>query len=151
MPEFQSAEQILDYAIAQEQNAVDLYTRMADITGGQAAKTMFEGFAAEERGHKAKLERVKAGHRELITREQVQDLKLADYLNDVALGDDPSYQDVLIFAMKQEKLAFRLYTDLADRTDDPELREIFLALAQEEAKHKLRFEVEYDEHVLTEN
>ena len=151
MSEFQTAEQILDYAIAQEQNAVDLYTRMADLTAGGPAKKMFEGFAAEERGHKARLEKIKAGHRELITREQVQDLKLAEYLNDVELGENPSYQDVLIFAMKQEKLAFRLYHDLADRTADPELRELFLALAQEEAKHKLRFEVEYDEHVLTEN
>ena len=28
---------------------------------------------------------------------------------------------------------------------------VMIALAQEEAKHKLRFEVEYDEHCLTEN
>ena len=36
-------------------------------------------------------------------------------------------------------------------TDDGNLRETFLALAQEEAKHKLRFELEYDDYVLKEN
>ncbi len=39
-----------------------------------------------------------------------------------------------------EKAAFRLYTDLAAKTDDPELQKLLLDLAQEEAKHKLRFE-----------
>jgi len=31
------------------------------------------------------------------------------------------------------------------------LKATLLVLAQEEAKHKLRFEIEYDEHYLTEN
>jgi len=31
------------------------------------------------------------------------------------------------------------------------LSEFFSSLAQEEAKHKLRFEIEYDQHILTEN
>jgi rubrerythrin len=40
---------------------------------------------------------------------------------------------------------------LAASTDDEELRNTLLALAHEEANHKLRFEVEYDEYVLVEN
>ena len=35
--------------------------------------------------------------------------------------------------------------------NDAELKSLFLRLAQEEAKHKLHFEIEYDEHILTEN
>jgi rubrerythrin len=53
--------------------------------------------------------------------------------------------------MKKEKAAFRLYSDLAGLADDAQLRNTFLFLAQEEAKHKLRFEIEYDENVLVEN
>jgi rubrerythrin len=53
--------------------------------------------------------------------------------------------------MKEEKAAFRLYTDLAERTPDPAIRQTFLSLAQEEAKHKLRFEIEYDDYILKEN
>jgi rubrerythrin len=62
-----------------------------------------------------------------------------------------TYQNALILAMKKEKAAFQLYTDLASQTDDAEVKQIFEGLAQEEAKHKLRFEVEYDDMILTEN
>ena len=54
-------------------------------------------------------------------------------------------------AMKKEKAAFRLYTDLAASTDDADLKATLLLLAQEEAKHKLRFELEYDEQILKDN
>ena len=53
--------------------------------------------------------------------------------------------------MKKEKAAFRMYSDMAAAVEDDELKRTLLALAQEEAKHKLRFEVEYDECVYQEN
>jgi len=53
--------------------------------------------------------------------------------------------------MKKEKKAFKMYTDLAATTEDAGLQSVFLGLAQEEAKHKLRFEIEYDDYVMTEN
>ena len=61
------------------------------------------------------------------------------------------YQQALILAMNKEKAAFRMYTDLAAAAPEEGLRNTFLALAQEEAKHKLRFEIEYDEEVMSEN
>jgi rubrerythrin len=60
------------------------------------------------------------------------------------------YQSVLTIAMKKEKAAFKLYSQLAAQTVDQEIKEVFLSLAQEEAKHKLRFELEYDEEILRE-
>ena len=62
-----------------------------------------------------------------------------------------SYSDALILAMKREKAAFRLYMDLSDKAADQEMKKLFLSLAIEESKHKLRFELEYDENVLREN
>jgi rubrerythrin len=53
--------------------------------------------------------------------------------------------------MKEEKAAFKLYSDLAARTDDAAAKEVLLMLAQEEAKHKLRFEIEYDDNILKEH
>ncbi len=151
MTHFESVDAVLDHAIALEQAAIDLYTMLAEKSRTDTMKDVFLSFAQEERGHKAKLQAVKSGKRVPGTIRQVQDLRIAEYVNDVVLSDDPSYADVLVFAMKQEKQAFRLYTDLADRTDDPDVKHLFLLLAQEEAKHKLRFEIEYDQHVLTEN
>ena len=79
-------------------------------------------------------------------------LKIGDYLVEVSTSrDDLSYQEALIIAMKEEKAAFKLYSDLAARTDDAGAREVLLMLAQEEAKHKLRFEIEYDDFILREH
>lgn len=151
MTDLNNLNEILDYAIALEQRAVDLYTLIADKAKSEHNRQLFLSFAREEMGHKTKLENVKKGKLEIEVAEKVMDLKIADYANDVELTDNSSYQTILMYAMKQEKQAFRLYTDLADRAEDPQIRDLFLALAQEEARHKLRFEIEYDEQVLREN
>jgi rubrerythrin len=151
MSKFTNTDEILDFAMKNEQDAVDLYTDLATRTDSTAAKTEFLQIANEERGHKAKLEKVKSGRSLLNANSKVQDLKIADYTVEATLGKNPDYQSVLLFVMKQEKAAFRLYSDLAKFTDDADLKQLLLGLAQEEAKHKLKFEIEYDEHVLKEN
>lgn len=151
MTQFMSADEILDFAIKNEQDAVDLYTDLAARTTSAAMKKELEHIAGEERGHKLKLEKVKSGKKLLSADAKIQDLKIADYTVEVALDENPDYQSVLLFAMKQEKAAFKLYTDLAALAPDGGLQEILLGLAQEEAKHKLKFEIEYDDNILAEN
>jgi rubrerythrin len=146
-----TANEILDFAIEREQEAVDFYTDLAQKVKAAAMRDVFVQFAKEERGHKAKLEGVKIGKKLLGGSGAVLDLKIADYLVAEEPGPDLDYQGALILAMKKEKAAFKLYTNLAERTGDPALRELFLGLAQEEAKHKLRFELEYDDNVLKDN
>lgn len=146
-----SIDKILDFAIEKEEDAAQFYTDLAAKMDKSHMKKMFVDFALEEKSHKAKLELVKAGQLQLSTPERIQDLKIAEVVTDVDTEGEFDYQKVLITAMKAEKAAFRLYTDLAELTDDAELKATFLSLAQEEAKHKLRFEIEYDETILTEN
>jgi len=151
MSELKTVDEILNFAIQMEQDAVDLYTGLADQAKNEATKKTFLSYANEERGHKEKLLRVKGGKKLINADQKIQDLKISDYANDVVLGDKPNYQDVLLFAIKQEKLAYRLYMDLAALAKDADLKETMIALANEEAKHKLRFEIEYDDYVLVEN
>jgi len=54
------------------------------------------------------------------------------------------YKDMLIMAMQKEEASFRLYVDLAGRVINENTHDTLLALAEEEVKHKLRFETEYD-------
>jgi rubrerythrin len=149
--QFDSVDAVLDFAIKNEQDASDFYTELASKMEKPYMKQAFESFAAEERGHKAKLESVKKGNIAKLAKTKVLDLKIGDYLVEQKPSATMDYQSALILAMKQEKAAFRLYTDLAASTDDDNVRDLFLGLAQEEAKHKLRFEVEYDEDFLREN
>jgi rubrerythrin len=62
-----------------------------------------------------------------------------------------SVNEILDFAIGKELASAAFYTHLADRAADPALRQALLALAQEEARHKLRFELEYDQFVQPEN
>ncbi len=149
--EFDSVDAVLDFAIDNEQGAADFYTELASKMEKPHMQKVFKGFAAEELGHKSKLEAVKAGKREKLTKAKVLDLKMAEYLVEEKPSASMDYQSALILAMKQEKAAFRLYSDLAASTDDAEMRDLFLGLAQEEAKHKLHFEIEYDDGFLKEN
>jgi len=146
-----SVDEILDFAIGEEEKAAQFYTDLAAKMDRPWMKQIFESFAREEVGHKQKLLSVKEGKQLLPAEEKVLDLKIADYLIDVEPSAEMEYQDALIVAMKAEKAAFRLYSDLAETTTDEGLKGTLLTLAQEEAKHKLRFEVEYDDRVLTDN
>ncbi len=146
-----SVDAILDFAIKNEQDASDFYSELASKMAKPHMRQSLEGFAAEERGHKARLEALKAGQVQKLAKVKVLDPKIGDYLVEQKPSASMDYQSALILAMKQEKAAFRLYTDLAASTDDETLRDLFLGLAQEEAKHKLRFEVEYDDDFLREN
>jgi rubrerythrin len=152
MIEFKTIDDILDFAIEEEQKASDLYASLAARSRNRMIQDVFEQFSKEELGHKKKLESIKSGGVVAVSKEKVVDMKIGDYLVDVNKSrDDLSYQESLIIAMKEEKAAFRLYSDLANRTQDPVIKETFLMLAQEEAKHKLRFEIEYDDYILREN
>ncbi|MCP4255905.1 MAG: ferritin family protein [Planctomycetes bacterium] len=150
MDEFNSIEEILEFAIAGEAEASQFYTDLAGQMDNPAMREVFEDFAKEELCHKARLESVKKGNIQ-PTLGEVKDLKIADYLVDVKPSPNMDYQSAIILAMKNEKAAFKLYTTLASKMQDPELRDMFLSLAQEEAKHKLRFEIEYDDVVMKEN
>ena len=151
MSNFETVEQALDFAINREIEAREFYKELAGKMDREDMKAVFMEFSREEDGHRAKLEAVKSGKQMKSAEKKVQDLKIGDYLIDVEPHDNMSYQEGLILAMKAEKSAFKLYSDLAAQTDDAAMQELFLGLAQEEAKHKLRFEREYDENILTEN
>jgi rubrerythrin len=104
-----------------------------------AMRKVFEDFAKEELEHKAQLEL------EVMKQGKVpKDFKIANYMVSGELSGDMNYKDALALAMAKEKVSFRLYIDLAAAADDEELKEVFLSLAEEEARHKLRFEIEYD-------
>lgn len=151
MKQWSSVEDVLNFAINNEQRAIDFYTGLANKAQSDSVRRIFEENAEEERGHKAELETVKAGKKLLRIEDKILDLKLSDYLVDVQADGNLDFQAALILAMKREKASFRLYTDLAGKTEDPQIKATFLGLAQEEAKHKMRFEVQYDQEVLKEN
>ncbi len=148
MSSWKSVDDVLNFAIKEEEAAVVFYRRMAANAANEAMREAFEQFAREEEGHKRKLQAVMEGRSLLLPSQRVVDMKITDYMVDVELRDDLSYAEALVVAAKKEKAAFRLYTSLASMADELELKALFEALAQEEARHKLRFEIEYDDFTI---
>lgn len=143
MRKFGSVDDVLDFAIDRESEAHLFYVRLADMVKGPELVKVLRDFATEEVEHRIKLEAVKAGE-VAIEKEEVGNLNIADYVPDIEPHPNMNYTELLVVAMKKEKLSYKLYTDLAALAQRKKLRDIFLKLAQEEAEHKLRFEIEYD-------
>jgi len=147
-----SVTEILDFAIGKEEEAAKMYTELAERFGDKGLKNIFLDFAREEQGHKNRLQAVKNGKVLLSAEQKILDLKIGDYLVDIGITEKiTDYQQALVLAMKAEKAAYKLYTMLAAATDDLKMKETLIGLAQEEAKHKLRFEIEYDDNIYQEN
>lgn len=151
MKEFDSIDDILDFAMSEEQKAVDFYSELSLKSKTEDMKKIFSDFAKEEMNHKARLIKIKTEKSYSFKNENVSDLKISDYVVNIEVTENMTYQDVLVVAMKKEKSAFKLYLTLSERADSTEMKDVFLSLAQEESKHKLRFELEYDEFVLRDN
>ena len=151
MKEFKNITEILDFAIGEEQAAVDFYLLLGAQSKNDESRKSFHEFAEEEMRHKAKLTKIKENGSLRMSDEKVRDLKITEYLVDVKPSPNMGYQEALILAMKKEKAAFRMYTALAMHAEDPAVKQLLQSLALEESRHKLRFEVEYDDVVLKEN
>jgi rubrerythrin len=151
MATFRSTDEVLEFAIEREEEAARFYRDQAARMQRPEMKQTFEDFAKEEMGHKERLIGIRKGQVAMPHTERVQDLKIADYQPKLNPTPDMSYGEALVLAMQREKAAFKLYMDLAGMMQGTAVQPIFLALAQEEAKHKLRFEIEYDREMLTEN
>jgi rubrerythrin len=150
MTAFGSVDELLDFAIEKEEEAAQFYTDLAGKMDKPHMKQVFTDFAGEEKKHKEKVMGIKEGKLLLPVKEKVMDLKIAEYVVDVEASPDMDYQAALIMAMKKEKASFKLYNDLAAQTDNETVRSTMLIMAQEEAKHKMRLEIEYDDNFLDE-
>ncbi len=146
MTNFESVDAVLDFAIEQEEAAAELYRQLASAVKQTWMQQIFEDFAMEEVVHKQKLLLVKAQKLLLPAQDKIMDLRRGDYMVSATQEDAANYQQALVLAMQKENAAFTFYTDLAASTDQPAVKSLFNILAEEEAKHQRRFELEYDTH-----
>ncbi len=138
MDRIDSVDEILEYAIAREVEANQLYMYMAKRMENPELSKVCEEFAKDELEHKAKLEL------EVMKRGQVvSGFDISDYMTDVGNEIDMDYKELLVFAIKKEEFSISLYSDLAAAIKDEESRETLVSLAKEETRHKERFRTEY--------
>jgi rubrerythrin len=140
--------EIIQFAIQRESESMDFYDRASKLVKHSGTRDLFLDFVKQEEGHKRKLEEVRAGKIVLGKIEKIPNLKISDYMVEAELKPDISYGDILRIAMKREERSVKLYTDLNQKNQDENLRNLFTFLVQEESKHKYYIERLYDDEVL---
>jgi rubrerythrin len=148
-------EEILQDAIQGEIESYDMYTWAAGLVRAEHVKQMLHDLAQQEVGHRMILERMMANPAEIswrvrdVQQAPVQDYQIGDHLVIKPLGPNSTFQDVLIVASKKEQQAHELYQGLAARAEGP-ARDLLLAIAKDELRHKNLVERWYEEAVYQE-
>ncbi len=78
MKQWNSVDEVLDFAIGNEEEAMNFYNDMAGKMDSPAMRTVFEEFAREEESHKAKLLKVKTSGGFNPSSTAIMDLKIGD-------------------------------------------------------------------------
>ncbi|MCP4609280.1 MAG: ferritin family protein [Planctomycetes bacterium] len=145
MIEPENVDGIFQLAIEKEVEAYNFYLAIANAVTDQRIRVAFEELAKEELEHKAKLELEVMKLGKTIAVEENPARPERTYI----VSNDPSpldmdYKDVLMLAITKEEAAFKTYVNMAASAPDKKSQEVLLAIAEEEVKHKLRFQTEYD-------
>ncbi len=152
---FNSVNEVLRFAIREEEAAHEFYISMMNITSDKRLRRVFHDFAEEEMSHREKLEEILQKKDAFDTPEAGREIKVSDFAVSGDYigpgGQGSEIQKLYAMAMTKEKASFKLYSDLADMATDEPCRQLLLSLAQEEAKHKLKLELEYEQQFMQDN
>ncbi len=146
---FGSVDEILKFAVDREKEAVAFYSSLAKEATRASLKETFVRFSKEEEKHVALLSDI-SGNKSKIDSYQfkkITDLKISDYMVETEYKEGMPMPEILKIAMKREEKAVKLYTTLADQTDNKDAKKVFMILVQEESKHKLGLESMYDDYL----
>ncbi len=147
---------IIHRGIYREKDAIRAYIKFAKAVKDPKAKNVLINLADDEVGHLTKLEK----HLMNMLKDQPWLYPKADEIEAVAaVFASSAYPDkeireedlvdvdevrILNLAVDREIIANRYYLDLAAKTESPEAKEMFLALAKEEEVHMKILQAEID-------
>jgi rubrerythrin len=148
---------ILKRAVRIEEGPFKLYAAAQKKARLESSKSFLKELAETELEHKRKLLGAindktwiqgLGSHRG----ESSEDLGIVDYVKDIAeLSEDADYQEILTYAAQREKRTHDYYVSVARRFQGTQVGELFQRLGDEELKHKIKIEKEYDDTLLRDN
>lgn len=138
---WKSVDDALDYAIASEEEAMEMYGTLAGQAPSEAMRHLFARFAEEELKHRNRLRRMKKDGVVKLTGNALIDLSRQ------LSPKTPSAREMTMLAayrlaINAEKNAVSFYAALARMSSDAELGRLFEELAEEERRHEAAIEAE---------
>lgn len=144
--EFETIEEAIRFAIQKEEASAQFYHDIAERMEYPATKIIFGVLSQNELQHKSSLEMelMKIGRTVMQQPCTVSDLPDTAYVEVDEEASKMTFLDALQVAIRKERASFILYASLMAQTADPELRQILLELSEEEMRHLIQFENEYN-------
>jgi len=143
----QEFNEILDFAIDREKEAVQFYRDLQNEAHFADQKAFLSELECMEKGHIVMVESLRQKLPTEMQIKQVPNLLISEYLISDVDHLNLTYQNILIKAMKREEMSLKLYTEMSRKFPDSALSTVFAKLASEEAGHKYKFEKLYDEWI----
>lgn len=142
---FSSIKEVIDYAKEKEEEARYYYIEASKYTEDQNIKKLFERLAKEEENHKKVLEELKIEEiGKVVEGITLPKIKSEDIKVSRKYSPDMSPQELLEFAIEEEKKAFYLYTEMEEISESKKIKDLFKFLAMQEAYHKAKLEDELE-------
>lgn len=147
MLQFKSNEEILRFALAKEVSSCQFYQDLSRLVTSPVSQGVFTALAKEEARHieTVQLELFKLGY---TVNAESPDLSEGDPDERLELDEEArtmSFLEAIRLAIIKERAAFRLFAELMALTGEGEARATLAELAEEEVRHILRLEKEYEE------
>ena len=131
---------IISEAINNEVEAYTFYQTVSEKVTDANLKKLFGELAGEEKGHREYLQKLLSRDITSLGFSSTKDYKVGDSIPTPPLTPDMKPVDGLVVAIKKELAAMQMYTQLADASDDAEVKKLFTELAAMERGHKTRLE-----------
>ena len=128
-------------AIKNEIEAKEFYAKISKRIKDPYLQELFEEFSKEEEKHEIILT-------DILNQEKIQsrhfdfkkDFNVSETFEMPEVNDKMNLKEAIGLAMKNEEIAMKKYTSLAENCDNPELKSVFLDLASMERGHKFKME-----------
>ena len=131
-----SPDDVLDYAISSEENAIAAFSDMARMVSDERTRNLLEGLIKQESAHKEQLLSLKADDKfagKIIDLTVLEDALTPE--SNVSTGQ-MSENEIMAYAIKAEKDSALLYDALAQMVSDDSIAETFSMLGEAERKHE---------------
>jgi rubrerythrin len=151
--QFQSIEQILDFAVERERKAQEIYLSYARTTKRQSFSRLLLTMAEMEKEHERRLTELKdrRAWASAFGMPAQGQLSIEEPFKAIAFAPDMDYGDFLVLVMRKEEEAEQLYLRLESLASAAEARRLFRHLAGEERKHRDWAQERYDADIRRDN
>ena len=148
---FGSLEEILDFAIARERQAQEMYAAYSRATERKSLRKLLLAMADMEKEHEQLLAGLKKQAGGAFGPAAVGEFTPEEPFKEISFSPDMEYGDFLVLVIQKESEAERLYQRLEELASSAEARKLFRRLAGEEQKHRDWAQERYDRDVRPDN